>query len=205
MSRPQHLAIIDRGGAGLAARRQCALPGLARSGAYRTPPSPAPEELALMRWIDRQYLPTPLYSLPRRRCLVPEDWRDGARLLQAVCLLRERVSRGGAARPGSPQEGPARPRREIGGSAWSPTMRLAASCRLKTISLARWPRSLSGCSACAGHYRVEECEDVVRLRFENVASLIGEHDPGLFASSPKVRGGTQPRGVVQGSGAHVEK
>jgi hypothetical protein len=33
-------------------------------------------------------------SLPRPPCLVPEDWRDGARLWQAVCFLRERRSRG---------------------------------------------------------------------------------------------------------------
>jgi hypothetical protein len=30
-------------------------------------------------------------SLPRRRCSVPEDWRDGARLWQAVCWLREQL------------------------------------------------------------------------------------------------------------------
>jgi transposase len=35
-------------------------------------------------------------SLPRRRCLVPEDWRDGARLWQAVCLLKEWLGRGEA-------------------------------------------------------------------------------------------------------------
>ena len=35
-----------------------------------------------------------IQSLPRRRCFVPEDWRDGARLWQAVCLLRERLMRG---------------------------------------------------------------------------------------------------------------
>jgi hypothetical protein len=30
-------------------------------------------------------------SLPRRRCFVLERWRDGARLWQAVCWLRERL------------------------------------------------------------------------------------------------------------------
>ncbi|HEX3523543.1 MAG TPA: hypothetical protein VHT52_15815 [Stellaceae bacterium] len=30
-------------------------------------------------------------SLPRRRCSVPQDWRDGARLWQAVCWLREQL------------------------------------------------------------------------------------------------------------------
>ena len=30
-------------------------------------------------------------SLPPRRCFVPEDWRDGARLWQAVSFLKERL------------------------------------------------------------------------------------------------------------------
>ena len=30
-------------------------------------------------------------SLPRRRCFVSEDWRDGVRLWQAVCWLGERL------------------------------------------------------------------------------------------------------------------
>jgi transposase len=30
-------------------------------------------------------------SLPRRRCFVPQDWRDGVRLWQAVRLLQERL------------------------------------------------------------------------------------------------------------------
>jgi hypothetical protein len=30
-------------------------------------------------------------SLPRRKCCVSEDWRDGARLWQAVCWLRKRL------------------------------------------------------------------------------------------------------------------
>src|SRR5258707_12783375 len=32
-----------------------------------------------------------IQSLPRRRCFVPEDWRDGARLWQAVSFLKERL------------------------------------------------------------------------------------------------------------------
>jgi transposase len=36
---------------------------------------------------------TRLAARPRRRCLVPEDWRDGVRLWQAVCLLKEWLGR----------------------------------------------------------------------------------------------------------------
>ena len=32
-----------------------------------------------------------IQSLPRRKCFVPDDWRDGARLWQALCFLRERL------------------------------------------------------------------------------------------------------------------
>jgi len=65
MSRTERLAMIDRGGAGLSVRRQCALLGLARSGVYRQPAVPDPEELAVMRWIDQQYLATPFYGSRR--------------------------------------------------------------------------------------------------------------------------------------------
>jgi putative transposase len=46
-------------------RRQCRLLGLARSGVYRQPAAPDPEELTLMRWIDEQYLATSLYGSRR--------------------------------------------------------------------------------------------------------------------------------------------
>jgi putative transposase len=54
--------MIDRGRTDLSVRRQCALLGLARSGVYRPAAAPDPEELALMRWIDKQYLATPFYG-----------------------------------------------------------------------------------------------------------------------------------------------
>ena len=59
MSGPERLAMIDRGRTDLSLRRQCALLGLARSGVYRQPAAPDPEELAQMRWLDDQYLATP--------------------------------------------------------------------------------------------------------------------------------------------------
>jgi hypothetical protein len=65
MSRTKRLAMVDRGGAGQRVLRQCALLGLARSGVYRKPQPPEPEELGLMRWIDQQYLATPFYGSRR--------------------------------------------------------------------------------------------------------------------------------------------
>jgi putative transposase len=65
MSRTERVAMIDRGRADLSVRRQCALLGLARSGVYRRPAAPDPEQLALMRWLDEQYLATPFYGSRR--------------------------------------------------------------------------------------------------------------------------------------------
>jgi hypothetical protein len=44
MTRAERVAMIDRGRADLSVRRQCALVGLARSGVYRQPAAPDPEE-----------------------------------------------------------------------------------------------------------------------------------------------------------------
>jgi transposase len=49
-------------------RRQCALLRLARSGIYRQPATPDPEELALMRCIDEPYLATPFLTCPGEGC-----------------------------------------------------------------------------------------------------------------------------------------
>jgi putative transposase len=65
MNRAERVAMIDRGRTDLSVRRQCALLGLARSGVYRQPTAPDPEELALMRRIDEQYLATPFYGSRR--------------------------------------------------------------------------------------------------------------------------------------------
>jgi len=51
---------------GIAVARQCALLSVARSSVYYTPcTSESPENLALMRLIDEQYLRTPFYGVPR--------------------------------------------------------------------------------------------------------------------------------------------
>ena len=65
MNRAERVAMVDRSRPDLSVRRQCALLGLARSGVYRRPAAPDPEELALMRWLDEQYLATPFYGSRR--------------------------------------------------------------------------------------------------------------------------------------------
>jgi putative transposase len=65
MNRAERVAMVDRGHAALSVRPQCALLGLARSGIYRPPAAPEPEELALMRWLDKQYLATRFYGSRR--------------------------------------------------------------------------------------------------------------------------------------------
>ena len=64
MTRAERIAMIARDRTELSVRRQCALLGLARSGVYRKPAPPDPEELA-MRRIDEQYLATPFYGSRR--------------------------------------------------------------------------------------------------------------------------------------------
>jgi putative transposase len=65
MNRAERVAMVDRSRTDLSVRRQCALLGLARSGVYRPPAAPDPEALALMRWLDEQYLATPFYGSRR--------------------------------------------------------------------------------------------------------------------------------------------
>ena len=73
MNRAERKAMVDRDHADLSVRRQCALLGLARSGVYRQPAAPDPEELALMRWIDEQYLATPFYGSRRMMAVLRQD------------------------------------------------------------------------------------------------------------------------------------
>ena len=84
MNRAERVAMVERGRADLSVRRQCALLGLARSGIYRKPAAPDPEELALMRWLDEQYLATPFYGSRR---MTAELRRTGRR------INRKRVQR----------------------------------------------------------------------------------------------------------------
>jgi putative transposase len=56
---------IDHEHPGLSVRRQCELLGLNRASVYRTPRTESPENLALMRRLDEQYLKTPFYGSRR--------------------------------------------------------------------------------------------------------------------------------------------
>src|ERR1700722_19271786 len=62
MSAQARRAKIERTGAELSVRRQCALLNVARSGAYRPQPETSAEDLALMRRIDEHYLEKPFYG-----------------------------------------------------------------------------------------------------------------------------------------------
>ena len=65
MNRAERVSMVDRGRVDMSVRRQCTLLGLARSGVYHQPAALDPEELALMRWLDEQYLATPFYGSRR--------------------------------------------------------------------------------------------------------------------------------------------
>ena len=59
MSARARRAKVERTGAEVSVRRQCALLNVARSGVYRPQPEPDAEDLALMRRIDELYLEKP--------------------------------------------------------------------------------------------------------------------------------------------------
>ena len=59
MSARDRRAKVERAGAGVSVRRQCALLNMARSGVYRPPPEPDAEDLALMHRLDEFYLEKP--------------------------------------------------------------------------------------------------------------------------------------------------
>jgi len=58
-------AMIDPQDPTWSIREQCALVGLNRSSYYYTPATESPENLALMRLLDAQYLRTPFYGYRR--------------------------------------------------------------------------------------------------------------------------------------------
>src|SRR5215813_8614040 len=75
MNRAERMVMVDRRRSDLSVRRQCALLGLVRSGVYRQPAVPDPEELALVRWLDEQYLATPFYGSRRMTAELPKAGR----------------------------------------------------------------------------------------------------------------------------------
>ncbi|MFN3077454.1 MAG: IS3 family transposase, partial [Alphaproteobacteria bacterium] len=65
MSRPARVAMVERAHPSLSVVRQCQLLDLARSSVYYRPAPADPEDLALMRAIDEQYLKTPSFGTRR--------------------------------------------------------------------------------------------------------------------------------------------
>jgi putative transposase len=65
MSTPDRRAKLDRKHRNLSVRRQCALMGLARSGAYRKPVPPKECDHTLMRRLDELYTACPFYGSRR--------------------------------------------------------------------------------------------------------------------------------------------
>ncbi len=66
--------------------RQCELLGLARSSCYYVPTGETPENLALMRAIDRQYLATPFYGSRRMAVVLGANRKRVQRLMRVMGL-----------------------------------------------------------------------------------------------------------------------
>jgi putative transposase len=76
MSKPDREAMLDRDGADVSIRRQCALLGLARSGVYRQKAAPDPDDLAVMRRIDELYVALPFYGSRKMVVVLQEEGRQ---------------------------------------------------------------------------------------------------------------------------------
>jgi putative transposase len=75
MSTPDRRRLLDRDHESLSIRRQCALLGLARSGAYRAPLAANDNDLALRQRIDELFTAWPF--LGSRRMGAAADAGDG--------------------------------------------------------------------------------------------------------------------------------
>ena len=84
MSREQRRAMADHQHPALSTVRQCALLGISRSSLYYWPRGTSPEDLAMMKLIDQQYLATPFYGSRRM-----EAWLNR----QGYPVSRKRVQR----------------------------------------------------------------------------------------------------------------
>ena len=84
MSRERRREMVDREHPALPMGRQCALLGISRSSMYYRSRGTSPEDLAVMKAIDHQYLVTPFYG--SRRMTV---WLNR----QGYSLSRKRVQR----------------------------------------------------------------------------------------------------------------
>jgi putative transposase len=105
MSAPARRAKVERTGAELSVRRQCALLNVARSGVYRPRPEPSADDLALMRRIDELYLEKPFYG-SRRMTFDLNEERRGVNRKRVQRLMRLMGLEGLVPRPRTGQAAP---------------------------------------------------------------------------------------------------
>jgi putative transposase len=105
MSAPARRAKVERIGAELSVRRQCALLNVARSGVYRPQPETSAEDLTLMRRIDELYLEKPFYGSRRMTFDLNEEGR-GVNRKRVQRLMRLMGLEGLVPRPGTSKAAP---------------------------------------------------------------------------------------------------
>ncbi len=105
MSAPARRAKVERSGAELSVRRQCALLKVARSGVYRPQPETSADDLALMRRIDELYLEKPFYGSRRMTFDLNEEGREVNRK-RVQRLMRLMGLEGLVPRPGTSKAAP---------------------------------------------------------------------------------------------------
>jgi putative transposase len=105
MSAPARRAKVERIGAELSVRRQCALLNVARSGVYRPKPETSAEDLTVMRRIDELYLEKPFYGSRRMTFDLNEEGR-GVNRKRVQRLMRLMGLEGLVPRPGTSKAAP---------------------------------------------------------------------------------------------------
>ena len=103
MSAAERRAKVERTGAEVSVRRQCALLEVARSGVYRAKPGTSADDLSLMRRIDELYLEKPFYGSRRMTFALNEEGRGVNRKrvqrLMRLMGLEALVPRPGTSKP----------------------------------------------------------------------------------------------------------
>ena len=79
MSRERRREMVDRQHPALSTVRQCTLLDVSRSSLYYRPRGTSPEDLALMKLIDQQYLVTPFYGSRRMRVWLGRQGHQASR------------------------------------------------------------------------------------------------------------------------------
>ena len=105
MSARARRAKVERPGAGVSVRRQCALLNVARSGVYRPRAEPDAQDLALMRRIDEIYLEKPFFGSRRMTFDLNEEGR-GVNRKRVQRLMRLMGLEALVPRPGTSEAAP---------------------------------------------------------------------------------------------------